>query len=96
VVVVPDKCIGCGACIASCPYDARYPHPAGYVDKCTFCAHRIKKGMDPACVAVCPTKCLYFGDLHDPNSDVSQVLRKRKHKTLVPEAGTDPQLYFLI
>ena len=96
VLVNPKKCIGCGACIASCPYDARYPHPEGYVDKCTFCIHRVKQGMKPSCVSVCPTKCMYFGDLDDPNSDVSQVLKKRKHKTLIPEAGTQPQLYFLI
>jgi Fe-S-cluster-containing dehydrogenase component len=52
--------------------------------------------MLPACVSVCPTKCLYFGDLDDANSNVSMVLKKRKYKTLIPEAGTDPQLYFLI
>jgi len=96
VMVKPNRCIGCGACIASCPYDARYPHPKGYVDKCTFCIHRVRQGMQPACVAVCPTKCMYFGDLDDPNSDVSRILKKRKFKTLIPEAGTKPQLYFLI
>jgi Fe-S-cluster-containing dehydrogenase component len=46
--------------------------PDGYVDKCTFCIHRVQKGQNPACVEVCPTKCLYFGDLDDPNSDVSK------------------------
>jgi Fe-S-cluster-containing dehydrogenase component len=56
----------------------------------------VKKGLQPACVAVCPTKCMYFGDLDDPKSDVSVVLKKRKWKTLIPEAGTQPQLYFLI
>lgn len=54
VLVTGDMCIGCGACIESCPYDARYQHPKeGYVDKCTFCIHRVEKGLDPACVAVC-------------------------------------------
>lgn len=97
VQVKKFHCIGCGACIASCPYDARFPHPKGYVDKCTFCLdNRVKKGMDPACVSVCPTKCMYFGDLDDPRSPVSQVLKKRKYKTLIPEAGTKPHLYFLI
>jgi Fe-S-cluster-containing dehydrogenase component len=46
-------------------------------------------------VEVCPTHCLYFGDLDDPESEVSLILKKRKFKTLIPEAGTDPQLYFL-
>jgi Fe-S-cluster-containing dehydrogenase component len=95
VLVSPNKCIGCGACIASCPYDARFPHPEGHVDKCTFCIHLIKKGMSPACVAVCPTKCMYFGDLDNPQSPVSLVLKHRKWKTLIPEAGTRPHLYFL-
>jgi Fe-S-cluster-containing dehydrogenase component len=96
VLVTPHKCIGCGACIASCPYDARYPHPKGHVDKCTFCVHRVKEGLPPACVAVCPTKCLYFGDTDDPRSEISMILKKRKYKRLIPEAGTDPNLYFLI
>ncbi len=91
-----EKCIGCGACIASCPYDARYPHPNGYVDKCSFCRDRLEKGLKPACVSVCPTKCMYFGDLDEGNSEVSRILKKRKWKRLIPEAGTDPELYFLI
>jgi Fe-S-cluster-containing dehydrogenase component len=95
VVVNHNECIGCGACIQSCPYDARYPHPEGYVDKCTFCMHRVEKGQNPACVDVCPTECLHFGDLDDPNSKVSLALKNRSHKVLAPEAGTKPQLYFL-
>ncbi|RLD21278.1 MAG: tetrathionate reductase, partial [Bacteroidetes bacterium] len=90
-----DECIGCGACIESCPYDARYTHPDGHVDKCTFCAHRLEDGKQPACVEVCPTHCMYFGDLDDPNSDVSKILKDRKSKTLAPEAGTGPQIYYL-
>lgn len=96
VLVNPSDCIGCGACIQSCPYDARYSHPSGYVDKCTFCIHRLKKGLQPACVSVCPTHCLYFGDLEHPESEVSLMLKKRKFKVLAPEAGTRPQVYFLI
>ena len=63
-----DQCIGCKACLASCPYDARFIHPDGYADKCTFCIHRVEEGQDPACVAVCPTHCMHFGDLDDPHS----------------------------
>ena len=96
VLVTPEKCIGCGACIASCPYDARYTHPDGYVDKCTFCVHRVRQGQQPACVEVCPTKCMYFGDLDDPNSEISQKLKERKYKVLTPEAGTKPHVYYLI
>lgn len=96
VMVTEDECIGCKACIASCPYDARYVHPEGYVDKCTFCHHRVTEGQDPACVSVCPTRAFTFGDLEDENSEISKVLRTRKNKTLIPEAGTKPQIYYLV
>lgn len=62
----------------------------------SFCIHRVQKGKDPACVSVCPTKCLYFGDLDDPESQISQLLLKRNWKVLAPEAGTKPQVYFLM
>jgi Fe-S-cluster-containing dehydrogenase component len=96
VLVDYEECIGCKACIASCPYDARFIHPDGYADKCTFCAHRLEKGELPACVAVCPTKCMTFGDTDDPNSEISRLLRQRKWKTLIPEAGTEPNIYYLL
>ena len=96
VLVEHNKCIGCGACIESCPYEARYSHPDGYVDKCTFCIHRVRQGSDPACVSVCPTKCMYFGDLEDTNSKLVNVLNNRKYKLLAPEAGTKPQIFYLL
>ena len=74
VLVTHDKCIGCKACLAACPYDARFIHPDGYADKCTFCIHRVEHGLDPACVSVCPTHCMHFGDLDDPQSEVSRLL----------------------
>ena len=70
-------------------------HPDGYADKCTFCLHRVKDGKDPACVSVCPTHCMVFGDLDDPKSAVSQLLHSRKHHTLLPEAGTKPRVFYL-
>lgn len=95
VLVIKEECIGCKACVASCPYDARFIHPEGYADKCTFCIHRVEAGMDPACVAVCPTHCMHFGDLDDPNSPVSRLLASRKHHSLMPEAGTQPSIFYL-
>lgn len=91
-----DKCIGCKACLASCPYNARFIHPDGYASKCTFCKHRVEEGLNPACVSVCPTHCMYFGDVKDPNSEVSKLLSSRKYHTLLPAAGTDPQIYYLV
>ena len=95
VVVNQDKCVGCKACIIACPYEVRYLHPDGYVDKCTFCVHRVTKGLDPACVSVCPTGALSFGDLDDPTSKVHQQLQSRKSEVLKPEEDTRPKLFFL-
>ncbi len=96
VDIEPMKCIGCSACIAACPYDARYMHPNGYVSKCDFCKHRVEKGELPACVTTCPTLCRSFGDLEDPDSDVSVALRQaRRVDMLRPGLGTGPRLYYL-
>lgn len=95
VLVDPSKCTGCKACIAACPYDARYVHPDGYVDKCTFCLHRVERGEEPGCVSNCPTRALQFGDLDNPDAEVSRHLRSRRHRTLRPELGLEPNVYFL-
>lgn len=90
------KCIGCSACIAACPYDARFMHPDGYVSKCDFCRHRLEEGRLPACVETCPTLCRSFGDLNDPNSAVSVAIRNADRvDVLRPEQGTGPNLYYL-
>lgn len=95
VLVTHHKCIGCKACLAACPYDARFVHPEGYADKCTFCIHRVEKGLDPACVSACPTHCMYFGDLDNPFSEVRRLLDSRSHHALLPEAGTQPRIFYL-
>ncbi|MCU0255192.1 MAG: 4Fe-4S dicluster domain-containing protein [Vicinamibacterales bacterium] len=95
VLVTPEVCIGCKACMASCPYDARFVHPKGYVDKCTFCRNRAAEALDPACVSVCPTHCMVFGDLDDPNSEISRLLASRPAHVVLPEAGTKPRIWYL-
>lgn len=68
----------------------------GTVMKCTFCVHRIDQGIyEPACVQTCPTRCRVFGDLDDPNSEVSRLIRQRNGVQPRPEAGTDPSVYYL-
>jgi Fe-S-cluster-containing dehydrogenase component len=96
VKVDPNKCTGCKACIAACPYGARYVTPKeGHVSKCTFCDHRSEEGLSTACASVCPTHSIVFGDFNDPLSEVSKLLQKRNHKRLIPEAGTEPNIYYL-
>ena len=89
-----SKCTGCKSCIAACPYGARFVHPDGFVDKCTFCAHR--EDGTTACTAVCPTECIAFGDANDAVSAVSRLLASRRSKVILPEAGTRPHVYYLM
>ncbi len=71
-------------------------HIPGAVQKCNFCANRIDQGLRPYCVETCLTGSLVFGDLDDPNSEVSQALREpRIHLRLKEELGTRPSVYFL-
>lgn len=97
VQVNPKRCSGCKVCIAACPYDARYIDPnKGAVDKCTFCAHRIENGVPTtSCQEICPTGSIVFGDLNDPDSEVSRLLNTREHYTLAPDAGTRPKHFYL-
>jgi Fe-S-cluster-containing dehydrogenase component len=95
VQVDANKCTGCKACITACPYDARFVHPDGYVSKCTFCDHRLAKGETSACASTCPTSAIVLGDLDDPDSEVNEAMRGREAKTLKPEAGTKPKIFYL-
>ncbi len=95
-LVHKSKCTGCKACVAACPYDARFVMPGGYISKCTFCSHRVDRGDDPACVSVCPTHCMYFGNMDNPVSKVRRLIQSRNYKTLIPQAGTAPHIYYLI
>jgi phenylacetyl-CoA:acceptor oxidoreductase subunit 1 len=85
----------------------RYPHQLGTTEKCNFCAERIDEGMKngfvpgrdraatPACVNTCPARALTFGDLDNPNSDVSQLIRANGGFQLHPEYDTDPSIFFI-
>ncbi|NOY69968.1 MAG: 4Fe-4S dicluster domain-containing protein [Deltaproteobacteria bacterium] len=96
VLIDYDKCILCKACMAACPYDARFvskKHDA--VEKCTFCMHRVSEGREPACVETCPVRVREFGDLNDPDSTVSRLLNQRAYYQLKPEKNTRPRLFYL-
>jgi Fe-S-cluster-containing dehydrogenase component len=79
------------------PYEkARYAKDnAGIVMKCNFCIDRVQDGLEPACVANCATRARTFGDLDDPHSEISRLIRLRGGQQLQPEQGTNPSVYYL-
>lgn len=100
-------CIGCYKCIEACPYGVRHIDPFAKltrsdrekdfgVGKCTFCAHRVDKGIEPACVNTCQGRARIFGDLNDPDSEVAKLakefslLENRNKTTLLPGEKTEP------
>jgi len=96
VVIHYGKCIGCGMCLTACPYDARFFNPIrGTADKCDFCLHRIDKGLEPACVSSCVGRALTFGDLNNPNSEISKLLADTGASVLKPELGTKPKVWYV-
>jgi Fe-S-cluster-containing dehydrogenase component len=97
VVVIDHKyCIGCQYCVQACPYGARFfNHAKGVTDKCTWCYHRITKGLMPACVEVCPVQARMFGDLNDKESVVSRFIRDNRVQVLKPETGNAPNVFYI-
>ena len=95
IVLVNEKdCIGCKYCIAACPYNVRIIKKEGYIEKCRFCIEFVEKGEKPACVTTCMTGVRIFGDLDDPNSEISQYLMKHKMRQLKAELNTRPRIYY--
>ncbi len=99
-----NRCIGCRTCMIACPYNARHllpadrsnPHdPTRVADKCTFCVHRVERGLAPACVAACTANALIFGDINDPDSEVAKLVGLFPTDTIKKDLGTRPQVYYI-
>jgi Fe-S-cluster-containing dehydrogenase component/formate-dependent nitrite reductase membrane component NrfD len=92
----PGRCIGCKSCMQACPYDALYIDPdTRTAAKCHFCAHRVERGLEPACVVVCPERAILAGDLDDPASEVAHVIAREQVLVRKPEQGTRPKLFYV-
>jgi Fe-S-cluster-containing dehydrogenase component len=97
VLVNEDLCIGCKLCSWACPYGAReFDEDSGTMKKCTLCIDKIyNEALEPvdrvpACVATCPASARHFGDLGDPDSEVSRLVEEREGFDLMPEMGYRP------
>ncbi|HSF94166.1 MAG TPA: 4Fe-4S dicluster domain-containing protein [Thermohalobaculum sp.] len=108
ILIDVDQCIGCAKCLDGCPYGVRSMNPfvqAGLdttkqaADKCNMCVHRLDNGLEPACVNTCQGKARIFGDLNDPDSEVSKLVKEHnldeQNNVLLPEEGTRPSVYYI-
>jgi molybdopterin-containing oxidoreductase family iron-sulfur binding subunit len=68
--------------------------PRGVAEKCTFCLHRTRQGMLPACAEVCPTGSRIFGNILEPDNPISYILKNKRVYVLKEELRTFPRFYY--
>jgi molybdopterin-containing oxidoreductase family iron-sulfur binding subunit len=106
VLVDKHTCIGCRYCMMACPYKARSfvhevledqkphaPRGKGTVESCTMCVHRVDAGGQPACVEACSDTgggAMLFGDLKDPDSEISQRVARYATQQIRADLGLNP------
>ena len=98
VMVDNERCVACAYCVQACPYDARFINEETLTaDKCTFCAHRLEKGLLPACVETCVGGARVIGDLNDPSSEIVRLMAQNQAdiKVLKPEEKTQPHVFYI-
>ena len=108
ILIDKEICIGCGKCIDACPYGVRSFDPfvkAGgdttkqAADKCDMCVHRVDNGIEPSCVNTCQGRARIYGDLNDPDSEVSRLVKEhnlaKDDNVLLPEEGTRPHVFYI-
>ena len=96
-VIDNERCNGCGICTQVCPYGALYITSEGKADGCDFCANRLDAGLQPRCVEECPSGggAIIFGDLDDPESQVSKLITSGKAKSLLLAGVKRIRVYYV-
>jgi formate dehydrogenase iron-sulfur subunit len=100
VIYYPNNCVGCRYCMLACPFKIpkfEWDKTIPVITKCVMCHNRIAKGQQPACVSVCPTNVMKFGDrdelLAEAKELVSKDSRYVKHIYGEEEAGGTSWIY---
>jgi Fe-S-cluster-containing dehydrogenase component len=75
VLINEERCIGCGDCIEACPLGVmQFDEDKKVVQKCDLCMDRLDRGLQPSCVAACPSHCIYWGD----KKEIAGKLQEKK------------------
>lgn len=99
VLIDQDICIGCQSCHRACPYELNnFNNEMRVMDKCTLCIHLQEIGEQPACVKNCAGRAMLFGDINDPDSEVSRVLRETdpEHIHKLRDFGNGPAVRYIL
>ena len=85
VLVNPELCLGevCSKCVEACRIGVMQINPEkNAAEKCNMCVDRVDAGLQPACVAACPSKCMYYGEM---NGLMQNIIKRLYYFTLVPD-----------
>ena len=83
VLIDIDLCIGCKECIEACPFGVpQFDPEQGIVGMCNLCAHRLDQGLQPACVELCPTEAIKFGEINELKLEKKRTYELKKLKNL--------------
>jgi formate dehydrogenase iron-sulfur subunit len=86
-----ENCIGCGYCIAGCPFDIpRISRRDKKAYKCTLCSDRVAVGLEPACIKACPTGALVFGTKEDMQQHAAERVEDLKSRGFEHAGLYDP------
>lgn len=99
IVIDRQQCIGCGSCMRACPYGCiRLNRELRVADKCDLCAGARENGGVPACVRNCSGSALHYGDINDPDSEVSRLLAEAAPETVytLKDEGNSPTVRYIL
>ena len=89
---ISENCIGCGYCVAGCPFDVPRIHKTAHVStKCTLCSDRVAVGQGPACAKACPTECITFGPKDEQVAFAQERIADLKSRGYENAGLYDPQ-----
>jgi formate dehydrogenase iron-sulfur subunit len=89
---ISDNCIGCGYCVAGCPFNIpRISKTAHVAKKCTLCSDRVAVGQGPACAKACPTQAIVFGTKEDMKAHAAERIEDLKSRGYDNAGLYDPQ-----